>query len=69
MEDEVGVGFHPDYRAKVSRIGKGTVGTYWPKDVERLLGLRPDQRIYIEILGPDTALLRLWPPEQESRAA
>lgn len=68
IEEEAGVGFHPDYQAKVTRIGKGTLGTYWPKDVERLLRLRPDLRVYIEILSPDAALIRLRPPESDSSA-
>lgn len=68
IEDEAGVGFQADYQAKVTRIGKGTLGTYWPKDVERLLRLRPDLRLYIEVLSPDAALIRLRPPEPESSA-
>lgn len=47
-----------DFEAKVSRIGSGTVGTYWPKDVVRLLDLRPGRRIYIEVLSDKHALLR-----------
>lgn len=58
VEDAMGVSFRADYRGKVSRIGRGTLGTYWPKDVERVLGLRPDKKVYIEILGRDAALLR-----------
>lgn len=58
VEDEVGLGFHPDYEASVSRIGSGSLGTYWPKDVERVLGLHPDKRAFIEILDRDAVLVR-----------
>lgn len=47
VEEEVGASFHSDYQAKVSRIGSGTLGTYWPKDVQRVTisaGRRPHPR-------------------------
>lgn len=58
IEDEAGVGFHPDYEASVSRIGSGSLGTYWPKDVERVLGLSPDKKAFIEIIDTDAVLVR-----------
>lgn len=58
VEEEAGVGFHPDYEAKVSRIGSGTLGTYWPKDVQRVLGLKPHKKAFIEIIDRDAVLVR-----------
>lgn len=58
VEDEAGVGVHPDYEASVSRIGSGSLGTYWPKDVERVLGLHPDKTAFIEIIDRDAVLVR-----------
>ena len=57
IENETGVGLIGDYEAKVSSIGTGTLGTYWPKDVVRVLRLNPDKRIMIQILDQETALL------------
>lgn len=58
IDDEVGPGQVGDYEAKVSNIGTGTVGTYWPKDVVRVMNLRPDTRVFIQILDRETALVR-----------
>lgn len=33
MEGALAARFTADYAAHVSNVGKGTVGTYWPKDV------------------------------------
>lgn len=65
VEDEVGVGFHPDYEASVSRLGSGSLGTYWPKDVKRVLGLDPTKRAFIEIIDSDAVLVRF---EDEAQA-
>lgn len=58
VEEEVGVSFHSDYEAKVSRIGSGTLGTYWPKDVQRVMGLEPQDVARIHVIAPDTAVVR-----------
>lgn len=58
VEHEVGVSFHSDYEAKVSRIGSGTLGTYWPKDVSRNLGLQPHDIAHIHVIASDTAVVR-----------
>lgn len=58
VEELAGTTFTSDYEGKVSRIGSGTLGTYWPKDVERVLGLRPQDKAFIRIIGPDAALVR-----------
>jgi YgiT-type zinc finger domain-containing protein len=61
IEAEAGVGILADYEAKVSNIGSGTVGTYWPKDVVRIMGLRPDKKAFIVVLDRNTMLLRFLP--------
>jgi hypothetical protein len=48
----------------VSRIGSGTLGTYWPKDVERVLNLSPDKRAFIEIIDRDAVLVRFEDEEE-----
>lgn len=58
IESEVGIGQVADYEAKVSNIGSGTVGTYWPKDVVRVMNLSPDTRAYIQVIDRETALIR-----------
>lgn len=67
LEDALEAAFHADYEAKVSRIGHGTVGTYWPKELARVLGLRPDRRLFVEVLGRDAALLRVRDPDSARR--
>jgi hypothetical protein len=58
VEEEVGVSFHSDYEAKVSRIGSGTLGTYWPKDVARAMHLEPQDVARIHVIAPDTAVVK-----------
>jgi hypothetical protein len=62
VEKEAGVGFHSDYEAKVSRIGSGTLGTYWPKDVQRVMQLQPQDVAYIHVIAPDTAVVKFAKP-------
>lgn len=58
VEHDTGVGTLSDYEARVSSIGSGTLGTYWPKDVVRNLALEPGKRVYIQILDRETALVK-----------
>ncbi|MHB8585599.1 MAG: hypothetical protein ACYDDF_07165 [Thermoplasmatota archaeon] len=59
IDRETSSGVRPDYEGKVSRIGReGTVGTYWPKDVARVLDLQPDMAVFIHVLPDGTAILR-----------
>ena len=58
VESEAAAGVVSDYEAKVSRIGSGTLGTYWPKDVVRNLDLAPDKKAFIQVLDHETALIR-----------
>lgn len=57
VEAEAGPDLVGDYEVKVSRIGSGTLGTYWPKDLVRVLGLKPKKRAFVKVLDADTALV------------
>ena len=57
IEPELLDSFRPDYEARVTTIGRESLGTYWPQDVVRNLGLAKGHRAFIEILGRDTALV------------
>jgi hypothetical protein len=59
VEDQVGMPFVSDYEAKVTNIGTGTVGTYWPKDVQRIMGLRKGRRMQVQLVDQDTMLIRV----------
>lgn len=54
--------------ARVSRVGRGTVGTYWPKAIERAVGLRPGTRLTIHVLSPKSLLLHVGRRRTSSRA-
>lgn len=74
VEQDMGVGTLSDYEARVSSIGSGTLGTYWPKDVVRNLALEPGKKVYIQILDRETALVKFaagpaLPRGQPSRKA
>jgi len=47
------------HEAAVSRVGRGTLGTYWPKAVERSLELKPGTRLEVDVLAPDSAMIRV----------
>lgn len=57
IEAEAGAEIVGDYEVKISRVGSGTLGTYWPKDLVRVLGLKPKKRAYVKVLDADTALI------------
>jgi YgiT-type zinc finger domain-containing protein len=65
VEDHIGAEYTPNYGAKVTRIGSGSLGTYWPKDVERLLGLQPNTRAFIEVVGPNAVFVRFQRPPKD----
>ena len=69
VEGESAARIPSDYEAKVSKIGSGSLGTYWPKDVVRNMGLDSDKRVFIQVLSGDTALLRFAEREKEEEEA
>lgn len=68
VEDVAGVGTVADYEAKVTKIGSGTMGTYWPKDVVRVLHLSQGKRAFIQVLDRDTVLIRFKNPAREDQS-
>lgn len=63
VEAEAVTAIASDYEAKVSRIGSGTLGTYWPRDVVRSMGLTPATKAFIQVLDRRTALVRFDRPK------
>lgn len=49
----------PDYQARITTIGRGSLGTYWPNDLVRVLGLTKGVNLFIEVLDDQTAILRV----------
>ena len=47
----------PQFDLKVSSIGRGTLGTYWTKEIERNLHLRKDTRLRAQLLNPKQVLI------------
>jgi len=47
----------PDFALKVSRIGRGTLGTYWTKEIERNLHLSKDTRLRAQLLNSRQVLI------------
>ena len=58
---------HGDYEVKVSNIGRGTVGTYWPKDVTRVLGLDSDTKGVVKILDDHTMVVVFDKPKKRRK--
>lgn len=59
VEKVVQVQFTPVFSGKVSNVGRGTLGTYWSRDVERNLGLHAGDRLDVELVGKDAMLVRV----------
>lgn len=49
----------PAVPARVSAVGRGTVGTYWPKAIERALRLQPGRSLTIRVLSPSSILVHV----------
>lgn len=50
--------FAPDYAAKVTAVSGRNLGTYWPKDVVRVMNLHSQDALLVQILDQDTMVLR-----------
>ena len=66
IEDEAEILMGAPEPARVTSIGRGTLGTYWPKPIERGLKLRAGDRFQVKMLGPSTALLEVLRPARKS---
>ncbi len=47
-----------DYQAKVTSVSGRNLGTYWPKDVVRVMNLHSQDALSVQILDADTMLIR-----------
>lgn len=47
-----------DFEAKVAQFGSGSLGTYWPKDIRRIMNLKPGQRAHICVVDKNAVLVR-----------
>ena len=69
MIDEVGGDWEPpNFEARLAAYGKGALGTYWPKDVVRNMGVRAGMRALVQILDRRTLIVRFEDdPEPKKR--
>lgn len=47
-----------DYEAKVTNVSGRNLGTYWPKDVVRVMNLSNQDALKVQVLDPDTMIVR-----------
>ncbi len=47
-----------DYQAKVTSVSGRNLGTYWPKDVVRMMDLHNQDGLRVQILDSDTMVIR-----------
>lgn len=50
-----------DYQAKVTSVSGKNLGTYWPKDIVRVMNLHSQDALRVQILGADTMLIQREP--------
>lgn len=48
----------PDYSAKVASVSGKNLGTYWPKDVVRVMNLHNQDALRVQVLDDDTMVIR-----------
>ncbi|MCA1810492.1 MAG: hypothetical protein LC623_00585 [Halobacteriales archaeon] len=46
-----------DYQARVTSVSGKNLGTYWPKDVVRVMDLHSQDALRVQVLDPDTMLI------------
>lgn len=47
-----------DYQARVSNVSGRNLGTYWPKDVVRVMDLHDQDGLRVQVLDPDTMVIQ-----------
>lgn len=57
IEDLAPPAFRSDHKARITRLSKRNLGTYWPQDVIRLMGLHPQDDLIVKVLDADTMVL------------
>ncbi|MEK6975240.1 MAG: hypothetical protein AABY18_02745 [Candidatus Thermoplasmatota archaeon] len=50
-----------DYQAKVTSVSGKNLGTYWPKDVVRVMGLHSQDSLRVQVLDADTMIIQRRP--------
>jgi hypothetical protein len=48
----------PDYEAKVTRVSGRNLGTYWPRDIVRVMQLHKEDALHVQVLDQDTMILQ-----------
>lgn len=48
----------PDYEARVTSVSGRNLGTYWPRDVVRVMQLHKEDALHVQVLDQDTMILR-----------
>lgn len=47
----------PDYEARVTSVSGRNLGTYWPRDVVRVMQLHKEDMLHVQVLDRDTMIL------------
>ena len=47
-----------DYQARVTSVSGKNLGTYWPKDIVRVMGLHSQDALQVQVLDEDTMLIQ-----------
>lgn len=47
----------PDYLAKVTSVSGKNIGTYWPKDIVRVMDLHLQDALRVQVLDKDTMMI------------
>lgn len=58
-----------NYEAAVSRVGGNGIGVYFPKDLQRVMGIRPGQRAHITPMSGHAMMIELVEPKKAPRAS
>lgn len=55
-----------DYEASVGRVGGRSLGMYFPKDLQRVMGLEAGQKAYLTPVSEDVILVEIRRPKEGS---
>lgn len=48
----------PDYEAKVTSVSGRNLGTYWPRDIVRVMDLHKEDALHVQVLDDDTMIIQ-----------
>lgn len=66
IEEARGGKVRADYEASVSRVGGKSLGIYFPKDLQRVMGLEAGQKAYLTPVAEDIILVEIRRPDKEA---